>query len=136
MSSLRCDCGSQLTAGLEFIREAGGILLYLPQEGRGLGLKNKMRAYRLQEQGLNTYEANHYLGFESDARDFSGAAAILRALGVAAIRLLSDNPAKRAGLIQAGVKVPEHAPLAVGKNPHNRLYLETKDLFFNMVAEG
>jgi GTP cyclohydrolase II len=124
--SLKCDCGSQLRAALRLMaEEGGGILLYLRQEGRGIGLANKVRAYALQDRGLDTVEANHRLGFADDERDFALAAAILRALGIEEVRLLTNNPAKLAGLEAEGVKavrVPHHLPA----NPHNAHYLSVK----------
>ncbi len=125
--SLKCDCGPQLHAALGQIAEAGaGVLLYLNQEGRGIGHANKMRAYSLQDQGFDTVEANHRLGFEDDERDFRIGAEILKALGFTAARLMTNNPRKVAGLSEHGVKVVERVPLAVGENPHNVAYLNTK----------
>ena len=125
--SLRCDCGPQLDAAMRQITEAGrGVLVYLDQEGRGIGLINKLRAYALQERGLDTIEANLALGLPADDRNFRLAAAILRDLGVGAIRLLTNNPEKVAQVGNAGVRVAERVPLQVPANVHNVRYLETK----------
>ncbi len=127
LGSLKCDCGDQLAAALQAIAEAGGgILLYLQQEGRGIGLMNKLRAYRLQDQGFDTVDANLRLGFEVDERDFGIAAAMLRALGVTRVRLLTNNPQKVAGLEAEGVAVAERVPLVAGHGPLNADYLATK----------
>jgi GTP cyclohydrolase II len=123
--SLRCDCGPQLDAAIEAL-SGGGILLYLQQEGRGIGLVNKLRAYQLQDQGWDTLDANLRVGLPAEARDFRIAAAMLAALGVRAVRLLTNNPEKVAALEAAGVTVTEHVPLAVGAGPENERYLETK----------
>ena len=124
--SLKCDCGPQLHAGIAAIRTAGwGILLYLRQEGRGIGLVNKLRAYRLQDQGFDTVDANTRLGFAVDARDFGVAAAMLRLLGQRRVRLLTNNPAKVAGLETAGIVV-ERVAHALPANPHNAAYLAAK----------
>ena len=125
--SLKCDCGPQLKEALRIIGEAGGgILLYLRQEGRGIGLANKLRAYALQDRGLDTVDANRRLGFADDERDYAHAAAMLRALGVEQVRLLTNNPAKVAGLESAGIKVAERVPHHMPVNPHNADYLATK----------
>ena len=125
--SLKCDCGPQLKEALRLIAAAaGGVLLYLRQEGRGIGLANKLRAYALQDRGLDTVEANLRLGFEDDERDYGHAAAILRALGVADVRLLTNNPAKVEGLERAGVRVVERVGHHMPANPHNADYLATK----------
>ena len=125
--SLKCDCGPQLHAALKEIAGAGwGILLYLRQEGRGIGLINKLRAYHLQDQGFDTVDANTRLGFRIDARDFRVAARMLELLGQRRIRLLTNNPAKVAGLEQAGIEVVERVPHRVAANPHNEKYLATK----------
>ena len=129
LGSLRCDCGPQLQAAMAAIRAAGGgVLLYLQQEGRGIGLMNKLRAYGLQDQGYDTLDANERLGFAPDARDFRLAAAMLRELGVRSVRLLTNNPDKVAALEAAGVTVAERVPLAVGAGDENARYLETKRL--------
>ncbi|WP_166418062.1 GTP cyclohydrolase II [Cochlodiniinecator piscidefendens] len=127
IGSLKCDCGPQLRGALEQMGSEGeGILLYLNQEGRGIGLANKMRAYSLQDQGFDTVEANHRLGFEDDERDFRIGAEILKKLGFDAVRLLTNNPAKVARMEETGVKVVERVELRVGENPHNSAYLGTK----------
>ncbi len=127
MGSLKCDCGPQLRGALaQMGREGAGVLLYLNQEGRGIGLANKMRAYSLQDQGFDTVEANHRLGFEDDERDFRIGADILKSLGFTKVRLLTNNPAKIAMMEKAGVSVTERVPLKVGETAHNRNYLATK----------
>jgi GTP cyclohydrolase II len=126
LGSLKCDCGPQLDAALKLIAESGwGVLLYLRQEGRGIGLINKLRAYELQDQGFDTVDANLRLGFAVDARDFGVAARMLSLLGQQSIRLLSNNPAKAARLEAAGIRVVA-VPHALPANPHNRAYLNTK----------
>lgn len=125
--SLKCDCGPQLREALRLIGEAGsGVLLYLRQEGRGIGLANKLRAYALQDRGLDTVDANTRLGFADDERDYAHAAAMLRALGIDRVRLLTNNPAKAKGLEAAGITVAERVPHAMPANPHNADYLATK----------
>ncbi len=127
IGSLKCDCGPQLAAAMDQIAaEGAGVLLYMNQEGRGIGLANKMRAYALQDQGYDTVEANHRLGFEDDERDFRLGAEILKALGFSAVRLLTNNPRKIAMMEAAGVAVTERVPLKVGETPQNRAYLATK----------
>ena len=127
LGSLKCDCGPQLRGALaQMGTEGHGVLLYLNQEGRGIGLANKMRAYALQDQGFDTVEANHRLGFEDDERDFRIGAEILKTLGFAAVRLMTNNPAKVSKLESCGLKVVERVPLKVGENPHNHGYLATK----------
>jgi GTP cyclohydrolase II len=127
LGSLKCDCGPQLGAALAAIAESGwGILLYLRQEGRGIGLVNKLRAYALQDQGFDTVDANHRLGFGDDERDFGVAAHMLSELGQSEVRLLTNNPRKVAGLEAAGIRVRAQVPLRTEANPHNRAYLETK----------
>ena len=125
--SLKCDCGPQLREALRIIGDSGGgVLLYLRQEGRGIGLANKLRAYALQDRGLDTVDANARLGFADDARDYRHAAAMLRALGIGEVRLLTNNPAKVAGLEAAGIRVAERIPHEMRANPHNADYLATK----------
>jgi GTP cyclohydrolase II len=125
--SLKCDCGPQLDSALEQIAAAGwGILLYLRQEGRGIGLVNKLRAYALQDQGFDTVDANLRLGFADDERDFAVAARMLEALGQRRIRLLTNNPRKTERLTVLGIDVAEQVPLTAGANPHNEGYLATK----------
>lgn len=125
--SLKCDCGPQLEAGLKAIAEAGrGVLLYLRQEGRGIGLVNKIRAYALQQAGADTVMANRMLGLPDDARDYTIAARMLQQLGVRQVRLLTNNPAKVEALRALGIDVVGRVPLHTPPNPHNRGYLETK----------
>jgi GTP cyclohydrolase II len=125
--SLKCDCGPQLREALKIIGDAGGgVLLYLRQEGRGIGIANKLRAYALQDRGLDTVDANRRLGFADDERDYAHAAAMLRALGIAEVRLLTNNPAKVEGLEAAGIKVVERVAHHMPANPHNADYLATK----------
>jgi GTP cyclohydrolase II len=127
LGSLKCDCGPQLHAALREIEAAGwGILLYLRQEGRGIGLVNKLRAYALQDQGFDTVDANTRLGFAVDARDFRVAARMLDLLGQRRVRLLTNNPAKVIGLEGAGIRVVERVPHHLPPNPHNERYLATK----------
>ncbi|WP_241644990.1 GTP cyclohydrolase II [Rosenbergiella metrosideri] len=125
--SLRCDCGFQLESALDAIAKEGrGILLYHRQEGRGIGLINKIKAYALQDKGYDTVEANEALGFAPDQRNFSFCADMLTLLGVAKIRLLTNNPKKVSVLSEAGIKITERVPLQVGRNPKNSHYLDTK----------
>ncbi|GGE56509.1 GTP cyclohydrolase II [Actibacterium pelagium] len=127
LGSLKCDCGPQLHAALEQMGAQGsGILLYLNQEGRGIGLANKMRAYSLQDQGFDTVEANHRLGFEDDERDFRIGAAILKELGFSSVQLLTNNPRKVEMMRAHGIEVVDRVPLKVGKTPQNAGYLATK----------
>ena len=127
LASIRCDCGEQLDQALVAIGEApAGILIYLRQEGRGIGLLNKLRAYNLQDDGLDTVEANIHLGFEPDERDYSVAVDILEDLGVMAIRLLTNNPNKVAAFERSRVRVIERVPLVVSETAENASYLETK----------
>ncbi|ABF62783.1 GTP cyclohydrolase II [Rhodobacteraceae bacterium R_SAG7] len=127
LGSLKCDCGPQLRGALSHMgQEGAGILLYLNQEGRGIGLANKMRAYSLQDQGFDTVEANHRLGFEDDERDFRLGASILRELGFSSVRLMTNNPGKIAMMEKTGISVVERVPLKVGENAFNRHYLATK----------
>ena len=127
IGSLKCDCGPQLRAALAQIgSEGSGVLLYLNQEGRGIGLANKMRAYSLQDEGFDTVEANHRLGFEDDERDFRIGSGILTLMGFGAVRLMTNNPGKVAAMEAAGLSVKERVPLIVGETAHNIAYLETK----------
>lgn len=127
LGSLKCDCGPQLRAALaQMGTEGAGVLLYLNQEGRGIGLANKMRAYALQDQGFDTVEANHRLGFEDDERDFRIGAGILKAMGFKAVRLMTNNPRKIAMMEAQGLQVTERVPLKVGKTEQNAAYLATK----------
>jgi 3,4-dihydroxy 2-butanone 4-phosphate synthase/GTP cyclohydrolase II len=125
--SCRCDCGEQLEQAMQLIEQEGkGVIVYMNQEGRGIGLMNKLRAYKLQEQGLDTVDANLSLGFRMDERDYGIGAQILRNLGVSKMRLMSNNPRKRTGLVSYGLEIVENVPLKVAPNPHNRNYLHTK----------
>ena len=125
--SLKCDCGPQLHEAMQLLAAAGGgVLLYLRQEGRGIGLANKIRAYQLQDRGLDTVDANRRLGFPDDLRDYGVAAAMLRALGLHSIRLLTNNPAKLAGLARQGIEVVERVAHHLPVNPHNADYIATK----------
>lgn len=125
--SCRCDCGAQLHHSMQMIEKAGkGVVVYLNQEGRGIGLLNKLKAYKLQEEGLDTVEANVELGFKADERDYGVGAQILRDLGVRKIRLMTNNPKKRAGLIGYGLEIVDNVSISVGLNPHNEKYLKTK----------
>jgi len=129
LGSMRCDCGPQLNRALELIGKAGhGVLLYLAHEGRGIGLMNKLRAYQLQDQGLDTVDANEHLGFEPDERSFRVAASMLRHLGIQHIRLMTNNPTKVDALAEEGVNVVERVRHAMPANPHNQAYLDTKAL--------
>ncbi|MEY4594560.1 MAG: hypothetical protein RIQ47_970 [Bacteroidota bacterium] len=125
--SCRCDCGPQLHKSMEMIEKAGkGVIVYMNQEGRGIGLLNKLKAYKLQEQGRDTVEANLELGFGMDERDYGVGAQILRELGVTKMKLMSNNPKKRAGLIGYGLEIIESVPIEIESNEHNKLYLITK----------
>ena len=125
--SLRCDCGFQLEQALQSIASEGrGVLMYLRQEGRGIGLLNKIRAYHLQDQGADTVEANEKLGFAADLRDYSICGPMLEHLGIKSLRLMTNNPRKVKALELAGIEVVERIPLEVGRNPHNDSYLTTK----------
>jgi 3,4-dihydroxy 2-butanone 4-phosphate synthase/GTP cyclohydrolase II len=125
--SCRCDCGPQLHKAMEMINKEGkGVIVYMNQEGRGIGLVNKLKAYNLQENGFDTVEANIKLGFKMDQRDYGIGAQILRDLGVSKMRLMSNNPKKRAGLIGYGLEVVENVPIEIAPNPHNEVYLKTK----------
>jgi 3,4-dihydroxy 2-butanone 4-phosphate synthase/GTP cyclohydrolase II len=125
--SCRCDCGAQLHKSMQMIEKEGkGVIVYLNQEGRGIGLLNKLKAYKLQEQGLDTVEANVELGFKVDERDYGVGAQILRDLGIRKIRLITNNPKKRAGLIGYGLEIIENVPINIPSNPHNENYLSVK----------
>jgi 3,4-dihydroxy 2-butanone 4-phosphate synthase / GTP cyclohydrolase II len=125
--SLRCDCGAQLHKAMEMVEAEGkGVIIYLSQEGRGIGLLNKIKAYRLQDEGMDTVQANLKLGFGEDERDYGVGASIMREIGLGKVRLISNNPVKRAGLEGYGIKIVETIPLVIESNPHNKFYLETK----------
>ena len=127
LDSLRCDCGSQLANALDQIEKEGkGAVLYMNQEGRGIGLVNKLQAYKLQEEGYDTVEANLKLGFQADQRDYGIGAQILRNLGVRKMRLMTNNPKKRTGLIGYGLEIVENVAIEVVHNEHNEAYLKTK----------
>lgn len=125
--SCRCDCGPQLEKAMEMVEKEGkGVIVYMNQEGRGIGLLNKLKAYKLQEEGRDTVEANLELGFKMDERDYGVGAQILRDLGISKIKLLTNNPTKRAGLIGYGLEIVENIALEIESNEHNKLYLQTK----------
>jgi 3,4-dihydroxy 2-butanone 4-phosphate synthase/GTP cyclohydrolase II len=125
--SCRCDCGPQLSAAMNMIEKEGkGVIVYMNQEGRGIGLINKLKAYKLQEQGLDTVEANLQLGFQMDQREYGIGAQILRDLGVSKMRLMSNNPQKRTGLVGYGLEIVENVPIKIKANKHNKKYLDTK----------
>lgn len=127
LGSMRCDCGEQLHAAMQQVEKEGkGVILYMNQEGRGIGLVNKLKAYKLQESGFDTVEANLHLGFPMDKRDYGIGAQILRYLGISKLRLLSNNPRKRAGLLGYGLEIVDAVPIEVVPNPHNEKYLTTK----------
>ncbi|HSB93428.1 MAG TPA: GTP cyclohydrolase II, partial [Flavitalea sp.] len=127
LGSLRCDCGEQLHAAMAKVQKAGkGVILYMNQEGRGIGLVNKLRAYKLQESGLDTVEANLHLGLPMDKRDYGIGAQMLRYLGITKLRMMSNNPKKRAGLLGYGLEIVEAVPIEIEPNPHNESYLKTK----------
>jgi 3,4-dihydroxy 2-butanone 4-phosphate synthase / GTP cyclohydrolase II len=125
--SCRCDCGPQLHHAMQMVeREGKGIVLYMKQEGRGIGLLNKLKAYKLQEEGLDTVEANIKLGFDMDERDYGVGAQILRNLGVSKIKLITNNPKKRVGLMGYGLEIVDNVPIEITPNQHNETYLRTK----------
>ena len=127
LHSLRCDCGKQLDRAMAMISEHGcGVLVYMRQEGRGIGLVNKIKAYALQDQGLDTVEANQHLGFQPDPREYGLGAQILNDLGVKQMKLLTNNPVKRKGIEGYGLHVTGRVPLVIPPNPHNQKYLNTK----------
>ena len=125
--SMRCECGEQLHQAMQMVNQAGkGIILYMNQEGRGIGLMNKIRAYKLQEQGEDTVEANVHLGFRPDERDYGVGAQILQLLGARQLRLITNNPVKRVGLESYGIEIVENVPIEIAPNPYNQLYMRTK----------
>jgi 3,4-dihydroxy 2-butanone 4-phosphate synthase / GTP cyclohydrolase II len=127
LGSLRCDCGEQLHSAMQMVEKEGkGVVLYMNQEGRGIGLFNKLKAYKLQEEGMDTVEANLHLGLPMDARDYGVGAQILRTLNVSKLKLISNNPKKRAGLLGYGLEIVETVPVRITPNEHNQKYLETK----------
>lgn len=127
LGSLRCDCGPQLHAAMEMVQKEGqGAIIYMHQEGRGIGLLNKLKAYKLQEEGMDTVEANHALGFQMDERDYGLGAQILNDLNISKMRLMTNNPKKRTGLIGYGLEIVENVPIEISSNPHNHNYLKTK----------
>ena len=127
LGSLRCDCGEQLHAAMKMVQfEGKGAILYMNQEGRGIGLLNKLKAYRLQEQGMDTVDANLHLGFQMDERDYGLGAQMLRHLNINKLRLMTNNPKKRVGLIGYGLEIVENIPIEIFPNPHNEKYLQTK----------
>jgi len=127
LGSLRCDCGEQLHHAMQMVeREGKGLVLYMNQEGRGIGLLNKLKAYKLQEEGRDTVEANLELGFDMDERDYGVGAQILRHLGISKMKLMSNNPRKRAGLLGYGLEIVDTVPIEMASNPHNEKYLRTK----------
>lgn len=127
LGSLRCDCGEQLHQAMQMVEQEGkGVVLYMNQEGRGIGLLNKLKAYKLQEAGMDTVEANLHLGFPMDKRDYGVGAQILRSLNVTKIKLISNNPKKRAALSGYGLEIVDCVPIRIAPNPHNAKYLETK----------
>jgi 3,4-dihydroxy 2-butanone 4-phosphate synthase/GTP cyclohydrolase II len=136
--SCRCDCGPQLHAAMEMVEKEGkGVVVYMNQEGRGIGLLNKLRAYKLQEEGKDTVEANLELGFGVDERDYGVGAQILRNLGISKLRLISNNPRKRVGLMGYGLEIVENIPVEIVPNPHNENYLITKrDKMGHTILKG
>lgn len=127
LGSLRCDCGDQLHSAMQMVEKEGkGVVIYMNQEGRGIGLFNKLKAYKLQEEGLDTVEANLHLGLPMDARDYGVGAQILRTLNVSKLKLISNNPKKRAGLLGYGLEIVETVPVRIAPNEYNQKYLETK----------
>jgi 3,4-dihydroxy 2-butanone 4-phosphate synthase/GTP cyclohydrolase II len=127
LHSLRCDCGDQLESAMQMVENAGkGVILYMNQEGRGIGLMNKLKAYKLQEEGKDTVEANLALGFKNDQRDYGVGAQILRHVGVSKMKLMSNNPRKRAGMLGYGLEIVENVAIEIAPNKHNEFYLKTK----------
>ncbi len=138
LGSLRCDCGEQLQKAMQMVQAEGkGAILYMNQEGRGIGLLNKLKAYRLQEQGMDTVEANLHLGFQMDQREYGVGAQMLRHLGITKLRLMTNNPKKRVGLVGYGLEIVENIPVEINANEHNEKYLQTKrDKLGHEIMEG
>ncbi|MBS66541.1 MAG: GTP cyclohydrolase II [Gammaproteobacteria bacterium] len=136
--SLKCDCGSQLAMALEKIASEGkGMIIYMAQEGRGIGLVNKIRAYELQDQGMDTVEANEALGFAADERDYSYCKEILSSVNISSVKLMTNNPRKINGLEEVGIKVTERVPVRIDSNKHNENYLKVKaDKLGHMLAKS
>jgi len=124
--STRCDCGEQLATSLRYIEDHGGVLVYLRQEGRGIRLVNKMKAYNLQDQGMDTIVANHHLGFHADLRNYSEAITILKQLGISRINLITNNPDKLDAFHESGITIENRIPILIDPRPENRTYLDTK----------
>lgn len=124
--SVRCDCGEQLSYALQYLSDNGGVLIYLRQEGRGIGLINKLKAYNLQSDGLDTIDANTHLGFEPDQRDYQAAVSILEDLGVKAVRLLTNNPLKIEAIKDSSIKIEDRVPVVIAPQPENKGYISTK----------
>lgn len=124
--STRCDCGEQLATSLRYVEDNGGVLVYLRQEGRGIGLVNKMKAYNLQDQGMDTIVANKHLGFEADLRGYNEAISILKHLGITRINLITNNPDKLDAFKESGITIENRIPILIDPRPENRTYLDTK----------
>ncbi len=135
-ASQRCDCGAQLNKSLQIIAEEKGVLLYLRQEGRGIGLINKMKAYNAQDEGMDTFDANVHLGFEPDARDYSIAIQMLKSLEIHKIKLLTNNPEKMAAFKNSGIEMIERLPIIIEANEQNKSYLDTKIVKFGHLLKS